>query len=41
MRTMNHALEELRAKGAISEAEIDRYRSVHESARAAEPAQRR
>ena len=38
MWTMNQALEELRARGVISEAEINRYLSVHESYRAVQPA---
>jgi len=38
MWTMNQALEDLRARGVISEAEINRYLSVHESYRAMEQA---
>jgi twitching motility protein PilT len=38
MWTMNQSLEELRARGVISEAEITRYVSVHESYRAVQPA---
>jgi twitching motility protein PilT len=38
MWTMNQALEDLHARGVISEAEINRYMSVHESYRAKEQA---
>jgi twitching motility protein PilT len=38
MRTMNQALEELRTRGVITEAESNRYLSVHDSYRAVQPA---